>query len=192
MKTDIGKSKCIELKFSAVATGLEKVSFHSNCKEGQFQTLQITMQLYPFCCILARLCSKSLKVDFSNTWTENFCMYNLASKRQRDQRSKCQHSLDNGESKGIPEKHILLFHWLYKCFNCVDYNKLWEILKEMGVPDHLTSLLRYLYLPLSWKKVKSKGLLLRVKEESEKDSLKLNIQKLISWHPVPSLHGEYW
>ena len=28
---------------------------------------------------------------------------------------------------------------------CVDHNKLWKILKEMGIPDHLTCLLRYLY-----------------------------------------------
>ena len=33
-----------------------------------------------------------------------------------------------------------------------------------------------------------KSLLIRVKEESEKASLKLNIKKLSSWHPVPSLH----
>ena len=33
-----------------------------------------------------------------------------------------------------------------------------------------------------------KRLLIRVKEESEKAGLKLNIQKLRSWHPVPSLH----
>ena len=32
-----------------------------------------------------------------------------------------------------------------KAFNCVDHNKLWEILKEMGIPDHLTCLLRNLY-----------------------------------------------
>ena len=30
-------------------------------------------------------------------------------------------------------------------FDCVDYNKLWKILKEMGIPDHLTCLLRNLY-----------------------------------------------
>ena len=35
-----------------------------------------------------------------------------------------------------------------------------------------------------------KSLLIRVKEESEKASLKLNIKKLRSWHPVPSLHGK--
>ena len=32
-----------------------------------------------------------------------------------------------------------------KAFDCVDHNKLWKILKEMGVPDHLTCLLRNLY-----------------------------------------------
>ena len=32
-----------------------------------------------------------------------------------------------------------------KAFDCVDHNKLWEILKEMGIPDHLTCLLTNLY-----------------------------------------------
>ena len=32
-----------------------------------------------------------------------------------------------------------------KAFDCVDYNKLWKILKEMGIPDHLTYLLRNFY-----------------------------------------------
>ena len=32
-----------------------------------------------------------------------------------------------------------------KAFNCVDHNKLWEILKKMGIPDYLTCLLRNLY-----------------------------------------------
>ena len=32
-----------------------------------------------------------------------------------------------------------------KTFGCVDHNKLWKILKEMGIPDHLTCLLRNLY-----------------------------------------------
>ena len=32
-----------------------------------------------------------------------------------------------------------------KAFDCMDHNKLWEILKEMGIPDHLTCLLRNLY-----------------------------------------------
>ena len=32
-----------------------------------------------------------------------------------------------------------------KAFDCVDYNKLWKILQEMGIPDNLTCLLRNLY-----------------------------------------------
>ena len=32
-----------------------------------------------------------------------------------------------------------------KAFNCVDHNRLWKILKEMGIPNHLTCLLRNLY-----------------------------------------------
>jgi len=32
-----------------------------------------------------------------------------------------------------------------KAFDCVDHNKLWKILKEIGIPDHLTCLLRILY-----------------------------------------------
>ena len=35
-----------------------------------------------------------------------------------------------------------------------------------------------------------KSLLMKVKEESEKAGLKLNIQKLKSWHPIPLLHGK--
>ena len=33
-----------------------------------------------------------------------------------------------------------------KAFDCVDHNKLWKILKETGIPDHLTCLLRNLYV----------------------------------------------
>ena len=39
-------------------------------------------------------------------------------------------------------------------------------------------------------KEKLKSLLMKVKEESEKAGFKLNIQKLRSWHPGPSLHGK--
>ena len=37
-----------------------------------------------------------------------------------------------------------------KAFDCVDHNKLWEILKEMGIPDHLACLLRNLYAGEAW------------------------------------------
>ena len=44
------------------------------------------------------------------------------------------------------EKNIYFCFTDYaKAFDCVDHNKLWKILKEMGIPDHLTCLLRNLY-----------------------------------------------
>ena len=44
------------------------------------------------------------------------------------------------------QKNIYLCFIDYtKAFDCVDHNKLWKILKEMGIPDHLTCLLRNLY-----------------------------------------------
>ena len=42
-------------------------------------------------------------------------------------------------------KNIYFFFNYTKAFDCVDHNKLWKILKEMGIPDHLTHLLRNLY-----------------------------------------------
>ena len=67
-------------------------------------------------------------------------------KRQRNQKSNCQHLLDHRKSKGVPKKNIYFCFTDYaKAFGCVYHNKLWEILKEMGMPDHLTCLLRNLY-----------------------------------------------
>ena len=40
--------------------------------------------------------------------------------------------------------YLCLFDYV-KAFDCVDHNKLWKVLKEMGIPDHLTRLLRNLY-----------------------------------------------
>ena len=42
-------------------------------------------------------------------------------------------------------KNIYFFIDYAKAFECVDYNKLWKILKEMGIPDYLICLLRSLY-----------------------------------------------
>ena len=49
------------------------------------------------------------------------------------------------ESKGVSEKLYFCFIDYAKAFDCVDHNKLWEILKEMEIADHLTCLLRNVY-----------------------------------------------
>ena len=54
--------------------------------------------------------------------------------------------LDHWKSKRVPENIYFCFFDYAKGFNCVDHNKLWKILKEMGIPDHLTCLLRNLYV----------------------------------------------
>ena len=43
------------------------------------------------------------------------------------------------------QENIYFYFDYAKAFDCVDLNKLWKILKEMGIPDHLTCLLRNLY-----------------------------------------------
>ena len=52
-----------------------------------------------------------------------------------------------GSSKKCESKKNIYFCFIdyAKAFGCVDHNKLWKILKEMGIPDHLTCLLRNLY-----------------------------------------------
>ena len=125
-----------------------KRSVHSNLKERQFQRM---FNLHSFR-MPARLCSNSFKLGFSSIWTENFWMYRLIWKRQRNQRYCCQHLLYHRKTKGVPGKLLLLLHWLNcftdcfinETFDCVDHNKLWNILKEMGIPEYLTCLLRKL------------------------------------------------
>ena len=49
------------------------------------------------------------------------------------------------KARVFQKKHLFLFLDYAKAFDCVDHNKLWKILKEMGISDHLTCLLRNLY-----------------------------------------------
>ena len=53
--------------------------------------------------------------------------------------------LDYRKSKGISKNIYFCFIDYAKAFDCVDHNKLWKILKEMGIPNHVTCLLRHLY-----------------------------------------------
>ena len=64
----------------------------------------------------------------------NFQMLKLVLEKAEEQRSNCQHSLDHGKRKRVPEKHLTVW---------ITIN--WKILKEMRIPDYLTCLLRNLY-----------------------------------------------
>ena len=60
-------------------------------------------------------------------------MYKLDLEKAKEPEINCQHLLDHSKSKRIPEKHLLLLHWLHKTFDYVDNNKLWKILQEMRI-----------------------------------------------------------
>ena len=49
------------------------------------------------------------------------------------------------KAREFQENIVFYFTDYVKAFDCVDHNELWKILKEMGIPDHLTCLLRYMY-----------------------------------------------
>ena len=63
---------------------------------------------------------------------------------QRNQRSNCQNPLGHQKRKLQKNTYFCIIDYA-KAFGYVDHNKLWKILKEMGLPDHLTCLLRNLY-----------------------------------------------
>ena len=53
--------------------------------------------------------------------------------------------MDHEKGREFQKNIYFCFIDYAKAFECVDQNKLWKILKEMGIPDHLTCLLRNLY-----------------------------------------------
>ena len=65
-------------------------------------------------------------------------------RKDRGTRENFQHPLDYWKGKRVPEKNFCFIDYA-KAFDCVDCNKLWKILQDMGIPDHLTCLLRNLY-----------------------------------------------
>ena len=71
-------------------------------------------------------------------------MFKLVLEKAEEPEIKWQTSLNHRKSKRVPEKHLFLLYWLCQSL-CVDHNKLWEIWKEMGIPEHLSYLLRNLY-----------------------------------------------
>ena len=81
-------------------------------------------------------------------WTKNFQIFKLGLEKEEELEIKVRHSLDYRESTGITEKKnvYLCFISCAKAFDCMDHNKLWKVLREMGIPEILTCLLRNLYV----------------------------------------------
>ena len=63
----------------------------------------------------------------------------------RDQIANICWIIEKGKAREFQKNIYFFFVDFAKTFDCVDHNKLWKILKEMGILDHLTCLLRNLY-----------------------------------------------
>ena len=72
-------------------------------------------------------------------------MFKLDLEKAENQRLNCQHVLDHQIAREFQKNIYFYFIDYANAFDCVDHNKLWKILKEMGVSDHQTCLLRSLY-----------------------------------------------
>ena len=131
------------LEISAVATGLEKVSFHSNPKERQCKRM---LKLPHNCTHLTRQQSNTqTSPSQASTVPLNFQMLKLdLEKAERNQRSNCQQQLDHRKSKSSRKTSTSALLPTPKPLT-VQMAINWKILKEMGIPDHLTCLLRNLY-----------------------------------------------
>ena len=91
------------------------------------------------------ICSKFSKPGFSNTWTVNFQMFKLLLEKAEEQKIKLPTSSGSSKKQEFQKNIYFCFIYYAKAFACVDHDKLWKILKEMGIPDNLTCLLRNLY-----------------------------------------------
>ena len=79
-------------------------------------------------------------------WPKNFQMYKLDLDKAEEPEIKLSTSTWSLEKQENSRKNIYFCFIVYvKAFDCVNQHKLWKILKEMGIPDHLTCLLRNLY-----------------------------------------------
>ena len=72
-------------------------------------------------------------------------MLKLVLEKAEEPEINCQHLLDHQKSREFQKNIYFCFIDYAKAFDCVDHNKLWKILKDMGIPDHLTCPLRNLY-----------------------------------------------
>ena len=72
-------------------------------------------------------------------------MFKLVLEKQRSQRSIAYICWLIKKTREFQKNIYFCVIDYTKAFDCVDHNKLWKILQEMGIPDHLTCLLRNLY-----------------------------------------------
>ena len=132
------------LENSAVAMGLEKISFNSSSNERKCQR----MTSYHTIALISRASKVMLKIlqarlqQYVNRELPDVPAGFRKGRGTRDQIANILWIIKKAREF---QKNIYFCCIDYaKAFDCVDHNKLWKILKEMGIPDHMTCLLRNL------------------------------------------------
>ena len=119
---------------------LEKVSFHSNPKEySNYRTIALISHT-------SRVMLKILQTrrqQYVNRELPDVQVGFRKGRGTRDQIANIHWIIE--KAREFQKNIYFCFIDYAKAFDCVDHNKLWKILKEMGIPDHLTCLLRQLY-----------------------------------------------
>ena len=132
------------LENSAVATGPEKVTFHFNPKERQCQR----MLKLPHNCshltskVMLKILQARLQQHVNHELPDDQAGF-IKGRGTRDQIANIRWIIE--KAREFQKNIYFCFIGYAKAFDCVHYNKLWKILKELGIPDHVACLLRNLY-----------------------------------------------
>ena len=130
------------LENSAVATGLQKVRFHSSPKKGKNAKECSNYHTIALISHASKVMLRILQARLQQYVNHELPDVQAGFRKGRGTR----HHIANIEKAREFQKNIYFcFIDSAKAFDCVDHNKLWTILQEMGIPDHLTCLLRNLY-----------------------------------------------
>ena len=126
------------LENSAVATGLEKVSFHSNPKKGN------PKECSNYCIIALISHSSKVMLKILQARLKQYINCELPNvqdgfRKAEEPEIKLLTSAGSLKKQESSRKNICFTDYA-KAFDCVDHNKLWKLLKEMGILDHLTCL----------------------------------------------------
>ena len=132
------------LENSAVATGLEKSDFIPIPKKGNAKACS-NYHTIALISHASKVMLKVLQAKLSNTWTMNFLMFRLYLEKAEEPEIKLPTTAGSSKKQEFQKNIYFCFIDYAKAFDCMDHNKLWKILKEMGISDHLTCLLRNLY-----------------------------------------------
>ena len=133
------------LENSAVATGLENVSFHSSPKEGQCERYS-NSHTVAFISHASTVMLKILQASLQHCVSSELANVQTGFRKSRGTRDQIANICWIMEKVREFQKniHFCLINYA-KNFDCVDHNKLWKILKKMAITDHLSCLLRNLY-----------------------------------------------